>query len=910
MSHDPANPNARCCDGDDCGPQVDRRDFVKTIGLGLGGLTTLGGLAPGQAETAQRAAAERLLLDDAAWPSLRVFDQDHLDRVALPIGGIGTGTVSLGGRGDLRDWELMNRPAKGFIPRLGNADSVGPFLALFAQAEGQPAVCRLLEGPSPVAQYEGSHGAVTPNEHMPRFRHCRFAAAYPFGRVQLSDPAVPLDVDLKAFNPLVPPDADASGIPIAVFTVTLTNRTARPVTAAAALNLPNYIGVDGSIVAADWKADARPTGARRNRNTARTSDGLTGLVLTSDGVDDDSAAWGTMAIATPSGEGVSLRTTWSTGAWGSALLDFWDDFSADGQLDPREALKPIDIPMASLASRIVVPPGATRDITLLLAWHFPNRYSWRPRSEPPGPDDRVGNYYTTTYRDAWDVLAREAPRLDGLRARTVGFVRALATSSLPPEVREAALSNLSTLRTQTCFRTADGRFFGFEGSSNHAGCCWGSCTHVWNYEQATPFLFGSLAWSMREVEFAHATDAAGLMSFRVHLPLERAQEFGKAAADGQMGCVMKAYRDWQLAGDDAALRAIWPHVRRSLEFCWIPGGWDADRDGVMEGAQHNTMDVEYYGPNPQMGLWYLGALRAAEAMARHLGEIAFADTCRDLFTRGSAWIDAHLFNGEYYEHRVQPPASAAAVAPSLLVGMGAEDVTKPDYQLGPGCLVDQLVGQYMAHVVGLGYLVQAPRVKTTLASILKHNRRDQLHTHFNPLRSFAVADEAALLMASYPRERPANPFPYFGEVMTGFEYTAAVGMLYEGMTAEGLQSIRDIRARYDGRRRNPFDEAECGHHYARAMASWAAVLALTGFRYSAVTREMTIAEAAGRHFWSTGYAWGTCTIAGDARRGRTLTLEVAEGRLALGALTVGTARVAVTPERTLAAGQRVALALP
>ena len=266
-------------------------------------------------------------------------------------------------------------------------------------------------------------------------------------------------------------------------------------------------------------------------------------------------------------------------------------------------------------------------------------------------------------------------------------------------------------------------------------------------------------------------------------------------------------------------------------------------------------------------------------------------------------VDAHLFNGEYYEHQIQPPASASAVAPSLLVGMGADDITKPDYQLGSGCLVDQLVGQYMSHVVGLGYLVQPERVKTTLASILKYNRRTDLHAHFNPLRSFAVADEAALLMASYPRDRPANPFPYFGEVMTGFEYTAAVGMLYEGMNSEGLQSIRDIRARYDGLKRNPFDEAECGHHYARAMASWAAVLALTGFHYSAVTREMSLAGKPGKLFWSTGYAWGTGVIAGTARQGWRLTLDVIEGHVALGSITIGAARAAIAPERTLSAGE-------
>jgi uncharacterized protein (DUF608 family) len=330
----------------------------------------------------------------------------------------------------------------------------------------------------------------------------------------------------------------------------------------------------------------------------------------------------------------------------------------------------------------------------------------------------------------------------------------------------------------------------------------------------------------------------------------------------------------------------------------------------MEGAQHNTMDVEYYGPNPQMGLWYLGALRAADAMARHLGDTAFADTCRDLHARGSAWIDANLFNGEYYEHRIQPPASAADVAPSLLVGMGADDVTKPDYQLGSGCLVDQLVGQYFSHVAGLGYLVSAEHVKTTLASILKYNRRESLQSHFNPLRSFAVGEEPALLMASYPRERPANPFPYFGEVMTGFEYTAAAGLLYEGMTSEGLQVIRDIRARYDGRKRNPFDEAECGHHYARAMASWAAVLALTGFHYSAVTREFAITDAPGRHFWSTGYGWGTVTIASARPRGRSLAIEVVEGRLAVDAVIAGATRMTTSPGRTLAAGERLVLEIP
>ena len=179
------------------------------------------------------------------------------------------------------------------------------------------------------------------------------------------------------------------------------------------------------------------------------------------------------------------------------MLDFWDDFEEDGKLEPRKVAGE-DAPMGSLAVQLKIPPRGTREVVFLLAWHFPNRVTWTPEGND---DDVIGNYYAAQYKDAWDVLGKEVSRLKKLEDKTAQFVGAFCSSDLPEVVKEAALFNLSTLRTQTCFRTPDGKFYGWEGCNDESGCCMGSCTHVWNYEQATAFLFGDLARGMREVEF-------------------------------------------------------------------------------------------------------------------------------------------------------------------------------------------------------------------------------------------------------------------------------------------------------------------------------------------------------------------------------------------------------------------------
>ena len=804
------------------------------------------------------------------FPIVKHYDQTHLYQIAMPMGGIGTGTVSLSGKGELKDWEIMNRPAKGFSG--GQTGNGVPFFSIFVKETNGKTYTKGLMGPLDGVDYQHKEGRPVDNHGIPRFKHASFDAAYPFGQVNLSDPSMPVRVTLKAFNPLVPTDADASGMPVAILTYEVKNNTNAPITAAVCGLMRNFIGSDGSKTRMDWKGDLIPTGSKNNQNVYRKSQHVQGLFMYSDSVKNTAEQWGTMALVTPSKDGVTYRRSSRSNDWENALLDFWDDFSTDGELTDKPKLVDND-PQASLAVKVQIPANQSRAITFFITWHFPNRFAWSK--------ENVGNFYTTQYADAWAVAEKTAEQLPELERKTLEFVRTFVTSDLPPVVKEAALFNLSTLRSQTVFRIKDGTMMGWEGCMDNYGSCQGSCTHVWNYEQATGFLFGKLAQTMRKTEFGLATDNTGFMSFRVGLPLEtRAQSMKAAAADGQMGTIMRMYRDWQLSGDKQLLTELYPAVKRSMEFAWLKGGWDGNKDGVMEGCQHNTMDVEYYGPNPQMQIWYLGALRAMEEMAKAVGEHLFAADCHRLFEQGKRFADEQLFNGEYYEQIIQTPETREQLLMAT-VATGKAYTSDPPYQLGKGCLVDQLIGQYMAHVYGLGYLINPEHAQKTLQSIMKYNYRPTMLNHFNNMRSYALGDEAALLMASYPKGgRPKIPFPYFSEVMTGFEYTAAIGMLYEGQTDAGLTCIKNIRDRYNGLKRSPFDEAECGHHYARAMTSWGAVLALTGFQYSGVNKSMSFQARAGNYFWSNGYAYGQVAIQKVAT-GFSVKLTVLEGDVAL-----------------------------
>jgi non-lysosomal glucosylceramidase len=785
------------------------------------------------------------------WPVIRPYDERHLERISLPVGGIGTGTIGLGGRGDLRDFELGNRPAKGFRP--GTA-----FFAARVARPGSAAIGRVLEGPLGASDFEGPTGSRAANHGLPRFATATFAAAYPFGQVHLADPELP-PVTVRAFNPLVPGDLEASSWPLVALSVDVVNTLGEEIEVSIAGVLENFVGANGTEAA---------VGA--NANTLAATDELIGISMTAPGLNPRAEANGAVVLSAVRSAGVvtTTRTGWADASWGNSLLDFWDDFIDDGRLDERESTA--SRPIGSIASAVTLAPEENHTFTFLITWSFPNRVAWRSEDHQLDQGEYttaiVGNHYCQVHPDPWQTAIDALRRLPALERDTVSAVAAIAGSTVPESVKEAALFNISTMRSPTLFRTADGRFYGWEGVMDRVGSCFGTCTHVWGYEFATSFWFSELAWSFRETQYELATHESGLMSFRVGLPVEDSRMWGLAAADGQMSTLVHLYHDWRLSGDDARLAELWPGARKSLEFAWIPGGWDADQDGVMEGCQHNTMDVEYYGPNPQMGSLYLAALLASAEMADAVGDTDFGQRCRSLFASGSRCLDDSLFTGEYYRHEIRPIGEDRFIAAGLRhPSIGSRSLSEPDLQLGDGVLVDQLVGQYVARLTGLGGVLPADHVAITLDTIFRRNFRTSLAGHFNHMRSFALADESALLMCTYEEgKRPARPFPYFNEIMTGFEYTAAVGMIQDGDRAQGVTVIDAIRARYNGARRNPFDEAECGRHYARAMASWSAFVAWNGFEYDGRSGTISFAlpGAAGKTFWSTGSAWGTWTQAG------------------------------------------------
>ena len=882
--------------------KINRRRFMAStstaaLGAAAGGLAGQAGAARADAPTTSAEPRPPFSRAELLKPGpQRTFAGPQALQVAMPLGGIGAGCICLGGGGGLQDFSIRQRPQFTALSLWSGADAA--FAVLRIVTEGS-SVTKVVEGPIPRERIydQGMQGQGfnrAGHEGFPRFEESVFKGEYPFGEVSLRDPQVPLAVTVTGWNPFVPLDDASSGIPCAILEYRLGNPSARAVDFEFSYHVSHLA----------------PGCARQQKNSrnrvipgrgvffsnieAPNSDALGSAALVVVGPRPVIKA---MWLRSPNWEFDSLSALWkevSTGAF--TANDGWNETDTEGRNG------------GSILLRGRLEPGQRITYPIVITWHFPNSYL-RLQAGKVTKDDCGGPgccapaetvippwrpYYVSRWKDAAEVAAHVADEYDALRARTTAFKESLFSSTLPPYVLDAVSANLAILKSPTVLRQENGNVWAWEGCLPDQGCCHGSCTHVWNYAQALPHLFPHLERTLRAQELERSMDETGHVTFRAALPDGPVPHDFRAAADGQLGGIMKVYRDWQICGDLDWLRSMYPLAKRSLDYAIRT--WDPDRKGAVSEPHHNTYDIEFWGPDGMCTSLYVGALSALAHMAHAVGRSEDAPPYEDLAKRAAGFMSESLFNGEYFQQRVQYVGLRdTSFADSIAkVDESSSEFSRllkregPKYQYGSGCLSDGVIGAWMARIYGIETPLDREKVKSTLRAIFRHNFRTDLSEHANAQRpGYAMGHEPGLLLCSWPRGgKPTLPFVYSDEVWTGIEYQVASHLILEGLVEEGLTIVKALRSRYDGRVRNPWNEYECGSYYARAMASYALLAALSGFRYSAARTTLwfgpRIEAARFRTFFSTATGFGQIAVEGGV-----LSIEMTEGRLVVTRLVLG-----------------------
>jgi uncharacterized protein (DUF608 family) len=817
-----------------------------------------------------------------------IYTGERCRYVSFPLGGIGAGSVSLTGSGRLIDWSIRNQPA------IHQFNGYSHF-AIKAEQDGKVLGARVLNGPyegipagSPSARKFDGFGFGANRDSLagvPHFDDVTFIGRFPVAELEFHQANFPGQVRMTAFSPFIPHNDRDSSMPVALFTFSVENTTDAPIDYTFASTLGNY-GCDSGI------------------HTFTRENGLSVLHFTS--ADPGSPEQrGDLAITTDEDD-VEHVDYHFRGQWFDSLARYWREFAQAGRLREHRYEKPRAVrnmfqqpEHGTLAARIRVLPGEKREVRFSISWNYPfGSIYWFNRDQPgsppfPGTPPTWKNYYATQWADSTATGADAFRRWDILEAQTFAFRDSLFGSSLPLEIVDAVSGTLGILRSATLIRLEGGEIWGWEGQHIQEGSCEGSCTHVWNYQQALANLFPALERTLRETEFTYNQLPSGGLTFRQRLPLGSGFDIIGPCADGHFGAIIKAYREWKNIGDDAWLKRFWPNIKRAIEYAWSPDNpdsWDPDKTGVLWGRQHHTLDMELFGPSSWLTSIYLAALTAGSSMAEAMGDPAFASECRQLAARGGAYVDRELFNGRYYIQKIDlsdrsallpfvQRRKAGVLSEPFMEAYWSEEYGEIKYQIGEGCLADQVLGQWHADIAGLGDLLAPENVRTALKTVFNENYRPSLRDHFNPCRVYAYENEAGLLNCTWPdgTTKPALPVPYAEEVWTGLEYMMASHLIRRGLVDEGLIIVRAARARHDGSRRNPWNDMECGSYYIRALSSYALVDAYSGLSFDQRYGEFGLRPARtgdGVYFWSAGRGWGVFEFNGSS-----VTLTVKGGEL-------------------------------
>lgn len=803
----------------------------------------------------------------------KVYSGDNLNHVAFPLGGIGAGMICIEGTGALSHFSVRNRPNVFNEPFMFSALSV-------SSGTKNKRLARLLEGPVLKRKIfgvpEAGNGLGNKTYGFPRFSSSEFSYQFPFAKITLKDQKMPLDVKILAWSPFIPNDADNSSMPFAALEYSFRNTSSKQIRVVYSFNSENVMKAPG-------------------QESNSVKDCPKGFVLfqspNPDKPWDEGAFYAKVDAPT-----AKVDCQWFRGAWFDARTILWKNIAelkcVENKPYPENE---IQSPGGSLYVPFALRPEEEKTVKLMLSWYVPESElrvtPLQDKAEENCKDkcsclagkQRYKPWYSAKFADIYETAEYLEKNYSKLRKASEKFSACFYDSTLPSKVLDAVAANLTILKSPTVLRQADGRLWVWEGCCDSAGCCAGSCTHVWNYAQALPHLFPKLERSLRETEFFESQDENGHQNFRSAIPIGPTIHDFHAAADGQLGGIIKLYRDWRISGDAGWLKKIWPKAKKGLAYCIET--WDPDHNGIVSEPHHNTYDIEFWGPDGMCGSIYLGALKAASLIGKELGEdVSLYET---LYKKGRKYLETELYNGEYFFQKVQwtdlrasdPVSHKSYHANYSKEALELLKKEGPKYQYGTGCLSDGVIGEWLAQVCGIGHILDEEKVKNHLNSVYKYNFKKDLSCHSNPQRpGYAVGKEGGLLLCTWPKGGELSlPFVYSNEVWTGIEYQVASHLMTEGMTEEGLDIVKTCRSRYDGTVRNPFNEYECGHWYARAMASYALLYGLTGIRYDAVEKTLYINSTTKKNFRSficTAGGYGTAGI----KDGKPF-IEVVEGKI-------------------------------
>jgi len=480
----------------------------------------------------------------------------------------------------------------------------------------------------------------------------------------------------------------------------------------------------------------------------------------------------------------------------------------------------------ALAKEFELKPGEERSVTFVLSWHFPNgTFGLGDNTDWFFPEG--GCQYENWWPDAMAVDEYVAANFGELDRKTRLYQTSLYGSNLPGYVIDRISSNIAVLKSPTAFWTRGG-YFGLWESTSSKQDWFGNVKHVYHYAQGHARLFPELGRLLR-IQDLRTLSPEGLF------PARDGDKFN--AMDGHFGTILGIYREHLLSTDDSFLKGVWAKTRKAMDYAIATH--DKDQDGMLSGSYGTTLDCAISGTSPWIGSLYIAALEASARMAATVGDDGAARRYTALYQTARVKQDAELWDEKlgYYKEKTENLPGA--------------------HVMGDGLSIDMLLGQWWANQVGLGQIYPAERTRAALKKIYEQNRfTDGQGLYPTKFRDFLGKGDTGWQMFHYPGPVPANTVLYYDEVMSGFEYGAAAAMIQYGLVTEGLDIIKAIHDRYDGRLRaqgevhmapmstvfgcgSPVGEDECGDFYGRAMSSWSALLALQGFQYDGPQESIT-----------------------------------------------------------------------